>query len=96
MRELAEEGVLSWKTSKALYEEYGGPVIFQQLNPFEPIGAYLVFLREYEKNGSFQIHDSRSNSRFWEYFTRDHGPWVVEPQKVDYSVPWWEIDMDME
>jgi hypothetical protein len=89
-REVAQESVKDWKVCRALYARYGGTVIFQQLNPLEPVGAYLAFLREHEQKGSFQFHDDRLAAQFWDYFTRDHGPWVVDPASVDYSVPWWE------
>jgi hypothetical protein len=88
-REIAQQFVLNWKTSRALYQHYGGTVIFQQSNPLEPVGAYCSFLREQEKKGAFRIHDPIQQKRFWDYFTRDHGPSVVPPDKVDYSTPWW-------
>jgi hypothetical protein len=87
---VAESFILDWKTSKALYEEYGSGVIFQQFNPLEPVGAYLALLREQEAMGSFQIFDDALSAGFWDYFTRDHGHWFVKPEKVDYSKPWWE------
>jgi len=89
-REIDAWFVVQWKTSKALHEQYGGTVIFQQFNPLEPVGAYLALLREHEAKGSFQIHDEAAAAHFWSYFTADHGPWVVDPERVDYSKPWWE------
>jgi hypothetical protein len=91
-RKVAESVVVNWKESKALYEKFGGTVIFQQSNPLEPVGAYLAFLREHEAKGSFRFLDDRLAAKFWEYFTKDHGHWVVDPAKVDYSKPWWERD----
>ncbi len=41
--------VIKWKTDKALYEKYGGTVIFQQSNPFEPVGAYRKLIEDAEK-----------------------------------------------
>jgi len=73
-----------------MYQDYGGTVIWQQANPLEPVGAYLAFLREKELMGVFRIYDADRNVEFWRYFTRDHGAWVVPPERVDYSVPWWE------
>jgi hypothetical protein len=90
IREVAQGFVKNWKICRALYARYGGTVIFQQSNPLEPVGAYLAFLRAHERKGSFHFHDDRLAAQFWDYFTRDHGPWVVDPEKVDYSVPWWE------
>ena len=89
-REFATNMVLDWKTSKQMHADYGGVVVFQQLNPLEPVGAYLAFLREQESRGTFCIHDAESAAEFWHYFVRDHGSWTVAPEDVDYSVPWWE------
>jgi hypothetical protein len=87
---LATHLVLDWKTSKQLYAEYGGVVVFQQLNPLEPLGAYRAFLREQESRGAFCIHEPESAAAFWAYFERDPGRWKVAAEDVDYSVPWWE------
>lgn len=88
--QFATDMVLDWKTSKQMHADFGGVVVFQQLNPLEPVGAYLAFLREQESRGTFCIHDAESAADFWHYFVRDHGTWVVAPEDVDYSVPWWE------
>ena len=85
---VCERMVLTWKLSKALYEQYGGGVIWQQFNPLEPVGAYLAFLKEHEKKGSFEILDADYKDRFWSYFTRDYGYKFIED--VDYSTPWWK------
>ena len=38
-REVGRGMVMSWKVSRTLHARYGGTVIFQQSNPFEPVGA---------------------------------------------------------
>jgi len=88
IRKIAADHVLTWNTSKALFEEYGGTVIFQQFNALEPVGAYLKLLRDHENRGTLYFNDARSAERFWKYFANPH--MVVDPDKVDYSVPWWE------
>lgn len=88
-REVAALFVVDWKTSREMHQEFGGKVIFQQSNPLEPVGAYLAFLRQQERKGAFEIRDEGLAGEFWEYFTADHSL-VVPPDKVDYSVPWWE------
>lgn len=85
---VAEHYVIEWKTAKGLYEEYGGIVIFQQSTPLDPVGAYRQFLMEQEQQGAFDIHD-RYRAIFWDYFAQDYGPWVVSPEDVDFTVPWW-------
>lgn len=78
-----------WKISKALYEAYGGTVIFQQSNPMEPVGAYRKVLEAAQARGDFKILDQRFNDAFWAYFVREDHPFQYPPDQVDYSVPWW-------
>lgn len=73
--------IMLWKISQALFEKYGGRVIFNrstpkpaegffQLGP-EPVDAYRDFLKEQEKNGSFEIFDPSLKDSFWRYFARE-------------------------
>ncbi len=87
--EIAESSILDWKTSQRMYEEFGGVVIFQQANPLEPVGAYLAFLRAQENAHAFEILDAALAPSFWEYYTREQ-KFVVDPEQVDYSKPWWK------
>ena len=88
LREIPRGMVLQWKTSKALYQRYGGDVIFQQANPMEPVGAMRRFLEEQEKAGAFEIYDAEDRKRFYEYFVRPQ-TLVVPPSQVNYDKPWW-------
>lgn len=88
LRELPRSMVLQWKTSRALYQRYGGEVIFQQANPMEPVGAMRQFLEEQEKAGTFEIYDAGERKRFFEYYVRPQ-MMVVPKEKVNYDVPWW-------
>lgn len=88
LRELPRSMVLQWKISKALYQRYGGEVIFQQANPMEPVGAMRRFLEEQEKAGAFEIYDAGERKRFFEYYVRPQ-TMVVPKEKVNYDVPWW-------
>jgi hypothetical protein len=85
---MPREMVRQWKVSKALYQRYGGEVIFQQANPMEPVGAMRRFLEEQEKAGAFQIYNADERTRFYEYFVRPQ-TMVVPKEKVNYDVPWW-------
>ena len=89
----ARQFVESWKFSRALYEKYGGRVIFQQANPFEPLGAYRAFLEEHEKGGTFEIRDSDLRKRFWHYYV-DMPHSEVPVADVDLSKPWWVVAVD--
>jgi hypothetical protein len=88
-RTLGREMVRRWKVDRSLYKRYGGTVIFQQANPQEPVGAYRKFLEEREKEKAFEIFDEKARERFYHYFTRDHGSWVVPEKRVDFDTPWW-------
>ena len=85
---LAEQAVKGWKFDRALYKQYGGTVIFQQSNPFEPVGAYRKFLEEHERKGSLEILDAALRQSFWEYYTGEP-EMVVPPAEVNYETPWW-------
>jgi hypothetical protein len=93
--EVAAQVVKKWKLSKAMYEEYGGLVIFQQGNPLEPVGAYRKFLEKMERGKVFEIYDEANRKMFWHYFTMEH-PFAANPRDVDYSVPWWLKKPDSE
>lgn len=88
LRKIPEGIVLNWKISRALYQKYGGEVIFQQANPLEPVGAMRKFLEEQEKSGAFAIHSAADRQRFYAYYTRTH-PSVVPASEINYDKPWW-------
>jgi hypothetical protein len=89
-REVAEHIVTQWKRNKALYEEYGGIVLFQQLNPMEAFGAMRKLLESHEAKGDFQIYDEQLKQQFWKYYLREPVSWkVMKPENIDYSEPWW-------
>lgn len=81
--------VKNWKICKALYDVYGGDVVFQQGNPLEPVGAYRSFLEDQVNRGSLEIYDSTLERLFWEYYVWDHRK-AVPAEKIDYSAPWWD------
>jgi hypothetical protein len=88
-RTVAEDLAVQWKCCRALYSRYGGPVIFQQGNPLEPVGAYRRFLEDVERGGAFEVYDPEDRKAFYDYFTRDHGHWVVPKELINYDTPWW-------
>lgn len=90
-REFAARLVTQWKIDRALHARYGGTVIFQQMNPFEPVGAYHDFLREMEKRKIVEIYDRRLTRGFWKYLVMDH-PFQIPPERVDFNTPWWLQD----
>lgn len=88
MRDMAKTFVLNWKISKALYQKYGGEVIFQQANPMEPIGAERQFLEAQEKAGAFTIVDTQERAKFYAYYLPPYS-FVISPSDVNYEQPWW-------
>jgi hypothetical protein len=88
-RMAAEHIVTQWKTNKALYEEYGGIVMFQQLNPMEPLGAMRTLLESHQAKGDFEIYDEELKQRFWKYYLQPTQWKIMKPSDVDYSEPWW-------
>jgi hypothetical protein len=86
---VAQDMVRQWRSDRALYERYGGPVIFQQGNPLEPVGAYRRFLEDAERTGALEIYHPEDCKAFYDYFTRDHGHWIVPKDLIDYEKPWW-------
>ena len=88
LRKIPEGMVLNWKVSRALYQKYGGEVIFQQANPLEPVGAMRRFLEEQERIGAFAIHNAADRQHFYAYYTRKH-PFVVPASEINYDKPWW-------
>jgi hypothetical protein len=88
-REVAESFVKQWKIKKALYEEYGGIVMFQQFNPMEPLGAMRKLLEIHQAKGDFEIYDEELKQRFWKYYLQPTSWKIMKPEDVDYSEPWW-------
>ena len=87
---IGRQFVRRWKINKALYDRFGGRVIFQQAGP-EPIDAYRVFLEGHEEKGSFSIKDKRIKESFWQYFT-DSKLHLFLPEtdgKKAIHSPWW-------
>jgi hypothetical protein len=85
---IGEQMVKGWKLDRALYQKYGGTVIFQQANPLEPVGAYRKLLEEMQEAKVFEVYDPDNRTKFWHYFVRQH-PFQVPPKDIDFEKPWW-------
>ena len=92
-REMARGIIRQWKLNKALYEQYGGRIIYQQLGP-EPLDAYRQFLRQRWADGDFDIRDQALETSFWRYFTDDSIHDFMAPGGADearaFATPPWE------
>jgi heat shock protein HslJ len=69
-RDMGRSMIRQWKLNRALYQRYGGRIIYQQLGP-EPLDAYRRYLEERQAAGDFEIHDKSFEELFWRYFTDD-------------------------
>lgn len=92
-RDMARGIIRAWKINKALHEQYGGHIIYQQLGP-EPLDAYRQFLGQREAAGAFAIRDQRIEKSFWRYFNDDSIHDFMAPGGADearaFTIPPWE------
>jgi len=90
--QVADAFIRQWKINRALYQEYGGRIIFQQGGP-EPLDAYRRFLEERQARGDFEILDADLETRFWRYYINDgiHSfyPTDSAEEAEVLRVPWW-------
>ena len=86
--EIARKQVMQYQTEKALFEEFGGRVVFRQSNPQMPIDAYKALLTRYRQNNQLQIVDEALKEAFWDVFTPPF-QYEIAPENVDFAQPWW-------
>lgn len=88
----ASSFIRHWKINRALYEQYGGRIIFQQGGP-EPLDAYRKFLEAQEKRGAFEILKKEFEPEFWKYYVTDsmHSFYRAgsEEEAQAFQTPWW-------
>lgn len=91
--QIAAAFVRQWKINRALYQQYGGRIIFQQGGP-EPLDAYRLFLEQQQAQGNFKILNKDLERAFWRYFVTDsmHSfyPRGSKEEAQALSVPWWQ------
>jgi hypothetical protein len=92
-RNMGRSMIRQWKLNRALYQQYGGRIIYQQLGP-EPLDAYRRYLEERQAAGDFKIHDKSFEEPFWRYFTDDsmhdfYPPGSEEAARA-FTIPPWE------
>jgi len=92
-RQMARSMIEHWKIGRALYKQYGGRIIYQQLGP-EPLDAYREFLQEQQKAGAFAIEVLEYEADFWDYFINDSMHDFMEKGSEDeamaFTVEPWE------
>jgi hypothetical protein len=67
---MARSIIKAWKVNKALFDEYGGRVIYQQ-GGAEPLDAYRKFLEAQMKAGAFTLSDKKYEADLWRMYTND-------------------------
>ncbi|WP_265618043.1 hypothetical protein [Alteromonas aquimaris] len=88
VNEIADTQVRHWQINKALYEKFGGVVIFKQNNPQFPVGAYETLLKQYQQAGKLKIFDDRYRAVFWEALEPPYS-FEIDPANVNFDTPWW-------
>jgi len=95
-RRISEHWVSNWKMNKALYEKYGGRIIFQQAG-IEPIDAYRDYLNDIRKKGDLRIVKPEFADVFDElerYLDTGHN-YLSEKGDKYFNRPYWETtDLD--
>ncbi|MEG3766227.1 hypothetical protein [Alteromonas sp. 14N.309.X.WAT.G.H12] len=85
---VAEEQVKLWQINKALYEQYGGAVVFRSNTPQFPIAAYNALFKAYAEQGKLVIKEEGFAGVFWRGFAPPYNA-EIAPEFVDFSHPWW-------
>lgn len=88
-RGLAEKMMRNWKTSKALYEEYGGRLVVRDgaVEPVDALGAFLSYIK---KTGGLQILDPAYKDVFRElelFIAAKHEPLPAEEYGDYFASP---------
>jgi hypothetical protein len=93
--EIAAAFIRQWKINGALYQQYGGRIIFQQGGP-EPLDAYRKFLEENAARGDFKIANPELNAGFWRYYRDESIHQFFKPGSADeakaFADPPWLAD----
>ncbi len=90
-KKIAKQWVSAWKVNKALFEHYGGSVIFQQAG-IEPIDAYKKLLSDIKIKGKLRILNPIYKDVFADferYLNMEHNG-LSEPGSRYFDRPYWE------
>jgi hypothetical protein len=94
-QEIAVAFILQWKVNRALYQQYGGRIGYQQGGP-EPLDAYRAFLEERQARGEFKILNKQLEAAFWHYYRTDDihefYPRGSPEEAQAFSVPPWLVE----
>ncbi len=88
---VARVTVRQWNVNKALYEKYGGRVIFQQAG-YEPVDAYRALIAELRQQNEVEILDPSFPAPFAEmikYLDMPHQYMPKAEADKYFKKPWW-------
>jgi len=90
--EITAAFIQQWKINRALYQQYGGRIIYQQGGP-EPLDGYRKFLEESAARGDFRIANPDLEAGFWRYYRDEsihdfYKPGSAEEAKAFTDPPW--------
>lgn len=98
-RQVSRQFILHWKINKALYNKYGGRVIFQQAG-WEPLDAYKKFIDQSDKKKDYEIihpqlkaayeaYKKKLKDSYEDYFRGGHA--FMDKSEADFyfEKPWW-------
>ena len=92
-RDMGRAMIRQWKLNRALYQQFGGRIIYQQFGP-EPLDAYRQYLEQQAAAGAFTIYRKNFKDAFWRYFTTDtlhdfYQPGSIEEAQAFKTPPWY-------
>jgi hypothetical protein len=92
LRQFDERIVLSWKTSKFMFEKHGGRVGLSKFGPSVSFSGRLALLKEQKKLGNFAFRDEADEKLFWKRINDESG-WdaVIEGDEATeffQTTPW--------
>ncbi len=96
-RGIAESMVRDWKINQALYQEYGGRIVFQQ-GGLEPVDAYGAFMGYIRGEGALVITDAAYSDVFKEmdlYISAPHNALPESEAEIYqnyFSTPQWQFE----
>ncbi|MCP3928628.1 MAG: hypothetical protein GY705_05950 [Bacteroidetes bacterium] len=88
---LSKKMVESWKLNKALFDKYGGRIIFQQFG-IEPIDAYQALIEDIKSKGKLKIIKSGFDTIFAEQEAYNKSNSHSFIPKDSFSTPYWELE----
>jgi len=92
-KQMARALIEQWKVNRALYQQYGGRVIYQQ-GGAEPLDAYHEYFKAAQKSGDFKILNEDFEPAFWAYYTNDqmHKFYPEKAQEKAINTQWWLVE----